>query len=225
MRYGDGAFSRTDHKVRVTAVLDTETEQLAELKKRRLTVMASVFPYRGSYRPLSTTGCAIFDFASTNAGAIWIPSTETSKPPRQGRDDARLVTPGTRRVHDAVLEEAERPREYRAAFSEGAGRRRFGHDRKETGTAPRFSDDAMNWDLYGYYYIRIKQERSGYILSFARRMADLLLASAPSKSLRDSCAWQFDLQRLPVGGPFEKNKVGQDRGMALLATLSYDDNV
>ena len=152
-------FNGTDHKVRVTVALDPA--QVAELK-------AEAVDSSGERVSLSRVVRAVIDFGLRDIRRrerqMDVESREPDKPHRQGQYDASLVAPVTKQVHDAVLEEAERRGEDRATFLRELIDGALVTIQQKQGQGPTISDGTMNWDLYGYYYIRIEQERGGYTL-------------------------------------------------------------
>ena len=154
-------FNGTDNKVRVTVALDPE--QVAELKE-------AAVDSSGERVPLSRVVRAVIDYGLRDIRRrerqhqMDTESKESGKPHQQGQYDASLIAPVTKQVHDAVLEEAERRGKDRATFLRELIDGALVTIQRKQGQGPTISDDAMNWDLYGYYYIRIEQERGGYTL-------------------------------------------------------------
>ena len=151
-----------DRKVRVTVAL--YPEQVAELKAQTLDSSGE------RAFSLSRVMRAVIDFGLRDIRhrehrlQMDAESKETGKPHRQGQYDASLVAPVTKQVHDAVFKEAERRGEDRDTFLRKLIDDALVTIQQKQGQGPTISDGTMDWDLYGYYYIRIEQERGGYTL-------------------------------------------------------------
>ena len=158
-------FDGSDPKVRVTVAL--YREQVEELK-------AEAVDSDGKRVSLSRVVRAAIDFGLRDIRRrerrrqMKAEESDTSKPHRQGQYDASLVAPVTKQVHDAVLEEAESQGKDRATLLRELIDFALATVKEEQGQGPTISEGAITWDLYGYYYIRVEQERGGWALTLRK---------------------------------------------------------
>ena len=89
-------------------------------------------------------------------------------PYRKGQFDAGLTAPVTKQVHDAVLEESERQGKDRATLLREFIDLGLAWTRQRQGQGPTISEGTLEWDLFGYYYVRVEQEKGGWILTLCK---------------------------------------------------------
>lgn len=154
------ALFDNDRKVRITVTLFTE--QVEELK-------AKAVDSDGEPVPLSRLVRAVIDYGLRDIRRRErAASEEMGKPHRKGQFERSLTAPVTKQVHDAVLEEAERQGKDRATFLRELINLALVWTQKRQGQGPTISEGTIKWDLYGYYYIQIEQEKGGWILTLCK---------------------------------------------------------